>query len=182
MNISIIGTQVVEIEIKTERIYTMKMKNFKRVIASFLALTFVLASVALFAINTSAEEVYQRKGDKSFYLKNNGAIAGTLTVEDTYYADAHCLHIYDVVDYTTNAITPYNLVLSGIYTFTYTDQTSTGGTFEKVATIDGYTYSTNKYSNISKTVNMVKVQHYINYLNAVSIYTDANVNTTFIIE
>lgn len=159
----------------------MNNRVFKRVLAIGLIFTMVIASMVMLAFGASAEHVYSNNEEKPFYLKSNNAHAGSLIVDDAYYRDSRCLYIHDTVTYTTAANAPYNVVLSGQFTFEYMDNTSFGKPFERVANRNGYEFNMAVQSSGSKVLHIFTVNHYINYVNAVSMYTDNYATTSFIV-
>lgn len=157
----------------------MNNRVFKRVLAIGLIFTMVIASMVMLAFGASAEHVYSNNEEKQFYLKSNNAHAGSLIVNDAYYRDSRCLYIHDTVTYTSNAISPYNVVLSGLYSFEYTNGTSNGKSFDRVANRNGYEFNMAVQSSGTSVLHIFTVMHYINYVNPVSIYTDNYAVTSF---
>lgn len=159
----------------------MKIMTFKKTISMLLALVFVFACLATMMISTSAGS-YNRTKTVEFTTLT-GIFAGEFSVNDTYYDNTGCLYINDTVVYEDNVLTaPYNYIVSGTYTFSYTDGDSDGGAYEKIANRQKYVYNTFDGALPYKTVKSVQVYHCFNYVNSVSNCSQANINTTFIIE
>ncbi len=156
--------------------------NTKRVIAYILILMFTLSSISMLTINSSAGYSYRHTEQEDFYFYDYSDKAGSLSIDDRYYANSRCLTIYDRVYYVEDvAFKPYNLALTGEYFIDYAGGTLDYDYFYGTANSNGYVLSLGTQSDALKTVYTIRIDHHLNCVNMVVSYTTVSLTTEFLI-
>jgi hypothetical protein len=144
-----------------------------------------VTSIISLAINANSVYSFQHEDVTDFKLTSNDKVAGYLSIDDRYYSDSRLLCIRDRVDYVAGvAKTPYNLAVTVAYYIHYVGEGSVEymdppGEFEGTAYKDGYILSKVYQAKQPRTVHLVIIDHYINYENNVSNYTNVSLHTQF---